>query len=362
MSWPWLPYRRILIACIPQVEIQVEIEELETSGAAQEQTELFDLDPFDVVVGQEQPSNLAEDDNGSEDVLDDFSDLSSEGGLGDDDAPPKDEPVDLSRIAEMVNKLDAILKLLFDHFSQQPSFISTSASTSPSVPSTPALCSPPLSPLPTSPRPSTPLFAGQVDSHVQQLSRFHTLLAIFTRTILCTFKSRYTQFLLFWFASRDTAFADLFLGELVAHALLEPAEPEIARAAAASYVASFVSRATFIGPNEARGAVRVLCRFLEHDLDAYETGDGDTAPPAVFYAVVQAVFLIFCFRWRDLVEGDDNDDLKGEREREQDTLAGPLKRVWMAELGIVQRAVSCPLQPLKVPSKSFLRARCQDLI
>ena len=297
------------------------------------------------MVGQEQ---LNEDDDGSEDGVDDFSDLSSEGGSqGDDNALHKDETVDLDRIAEMVNKLDAILKLLFDHFDQQLSFSSTSSS--PSLPSTPAISSPPLSPtsvLATSPSPSTPLPTPQIDSHAQQLAQFHTLLAIFTRTILCTFKSRYTQFLLFWFASRDAAFTDLFLGELVAHALLEPAEPEIARTAAASYVASFVSRARFIGPEEARGAVRVLCRFLEHDLDSYEACDGDAAPPGVFYAVTQAVFLIFCFRWRDLVEGNDNGD--PEREREQDTLVGLPKKMWMAELNIVRRVVACPLQPLKV--------------
>jgi len=254
----------------------------------------------------------------------------------------------------MVNKLDAILKLLFDHFHQQPSFTSP-PSLSP-TPSTPALSSPPLSPTSTPvtpPRSSTPLSAGLIDNHVQQLAQFHTLLAIFTRTILCTFKSRYTQFLLFWFASRHTAFADLFLGELVAHALLEPTESEIARAAAASYVASFVSRAKFIGPSEARGAVRVLCRFLEHEADAYEAGDGSTAPPGVFYAVAQAVFLIFCFRWRDLVEADDNPDAEGERERELDSLSGPAMRMWMAELSIVQRVIACPLQPLKVPSFLF---------
>lgn len=139
--------------------------------------------------------------------------------------------------------------------------------------------------------------------------------------------------------------------------MLEPTESEIARAAAASYVASFVSRAKFIGANEARDTVRVLSRFLEHDVDAYESSDSDVAPLSVFYAVTQAIFLIFCFRWRDLVEGDYNDDAEGdERQQEQDTLVGPPKRMWMTELNIVQRVVACPLQPLKVPS-SFLHLR-----
>ena len=240
--------------------------------------------------------------------------------MDNDDAPHIQTPLDLDRITEMVNKLDAILKLLFDHFDRPPSTLS-----SPSEPSTPAPTPPPISPLPTSfpplPPPSDP---------TPHLAQFHALLAIFTRTILCTFKSRYTQFLLFWFASRNTAFADLFLGELVAHALLEPSAPEVSRAAAASYVASFVSRAMFIGRDEARGTVRVLCRFLEHQVDVLE--GADAAPAGVFYAVAQAVFLIFCFRWREL---------------------GEEGGLWMAELGVVQRVVACPLQPLKVIHHHF---------
>ena len=323
-----------------QVEIQVELEELE---AGQEQVEVFDLDPFDTVVGQEPSNDLEdEDDDGSEDGGDDFSDLSTEAGSQDnDDALPFIQaPLDLDRITEMVNKLDAILKLLFDHFDRPPS--STSASASPSEPSTPAptRSSPPLSPIVTSLHTPPPLPPADP---MQQLAQFHALLAIFTRTILCTFKSRYTQFLLFWFASRDATFADLFLGELVAHALLEPSASEVSRAAAASYVASFVSRAMFINHDEARGAVRVLCRFLEHQVDLLEGAgsDGsDAAPPGVFYAVAQAVFLIFCFRWRELVEGGSDG--------EQDLMAGSPKRMWMAELSIIQRVVACPLQPLKV--------------
>ncbi|KAH8984254.1 RNA polymerase I-specific transcription initiation factor RRN3 [Lactarius akahatsu] len=305
------------------VEIQVELEELE---AVQEQAEVFDFDPFDTVVGQEPPNDPGEDedDDGSDDGGDNFSDLSTEAGSQDnDDAPLIHTPVDLDRITEMANKLDDILKLLFDHFNRPPS--STPISASPSEPSTPAHGpSPPLSPLLSSPRtPSPP--AEPKDDPTSQLAQFHTLLAIFTRTILCTFKSRYTQFLLFWFASRDATFADLFLGELVAHALLEPSAPVVSRAAAASYVASFVSRAMFIGRDEARGTVRVLCRFLENE----------------------AVFLIFCFRWRELVEGDD--------EGEPDALAGSPKKMWMAELSVVQRVVACPLQPLKFCSENVAR-------
>jgi len=60
---------------------------------------------------------------------------------------------------------------------------------------------------------------------------------------------------------------------------------------------------------------------------------------SIFYAVSQAVFLIFCFRWRDLEEEpDDADELLG---------AGPGKK-WISELNVVQRVVTSPLNPLKV--------------
>ncbi|KAH9055594.1 RNA polymerase I-specific transcription initiation factor RRN3 [Lactarius vividus] len=309
------------------VEIQVELEELE---AGQEQAEVFDFDPFDTVVGQEPPNDLGEedDDDGSEDGGDNFSDLSTEAGSQDnDDAPLIQTPVDLDRITEMASKLDDILKLLFDHFDRPPSPTSISASSS--EPSTPAHArsSPPLSPLLTSPRTPSP----PAELPTSQLAQFHTLLAIFTRTILCTFKSRYTQFLLFWFASRDATFADLFLGELVAHALLEPSAPEVSRAAG----------------RELRRVVRVardVHRPRRGARHRGSSGDGDAAPPGVFYAVAQAVFLIFCFRWRELVEGDD-----------EDAPAGSPKKMWMAELGVVQRVVACPLHPLKFCSENVAR-------
>lgn len=54
-----------------QVEIQVELEEL---GAGQEQVEMFDLDPSDTIVGQEQSNDPADEEGGaSEDGGDDFS-------------------------------------------------------------------------------------------------------------------------------------------------------------------------------------------------------------------------------------------------------------------------------------------------
>lgn len=186
---------------------------------------------------------------------------------------------------------------------------------------------------------------------------FRQLLNLFGRSILPTFKCRHVQFLLFWFCSLDNDFADYFLGFLIHKAIyagsanedgLEgstgdqrgggsvggesksdaPAgrargEPIVLRQAAASYVASFVSRAKYVSPPYTRTVVFNLCSYLEAHLEAYSNAvafvnstsglngvDEKTqrlalAPPgseehAIFYAVAQAVFYIFCFRWQDL--------------------------------------------------------------
>jgi RNA polymerase I-specific transcription initiation factor RRN3 len=66
---------------------------------------------------------------------------------------------------------------------------------------------------------------------------------------------------------------------------------------------------------------------------------------SIFYAVSQAIFLIFCFRWRDLEEEpEEGDELLG---------MSPGKK-WMPELEVVQRVVTSPLNPLKVRSSKFL--------
>jgi RNA polymerase I-specific transcription initiation factor RRN3 len=176
-------------------------------------------------------------------------------------------------------------------------------------------------------------------------SQFHTLLSIFDRTIIRTFKSRYTQFLVFWYSSLDSEFSDLFQGFLVSKALLEQDQPTVTRAAAASYIASFVSRAQFVDREDARRVTGLLCTFLRNHLDLFDTvlQSGTSMPSmghhSVFYAVAQAVFLIFCFRWRDLEEEpEDADELLG---------AGAGKK-WMPELSVVQRVVTSSFNPLKV--------------
>ncbi|GBE79882.1 RNA polymerase I-specific transcription initiation factor RRN3 [Sparassis crispa] len=324
------------------VEIQVELEELEEQLANEGPNEVFELDPFDTLVGQEGEDTDSEDD----DDEDGFSDLSSDAGgdIDDDDTP--DVPSDFKQVQSMVDKLDAILKTIFDHFNRTHSSdpaTSVGLSTPLSRSDSPLL---PVEPLPP-PSPS-PVERGKLVRRQQ----FHTLMSIFDRTILRTFKSRYTQFLIFWYSSLDPEFSDLFQGTLVSKALLEEDQPAVTRAAAASYIASFVSRAQFVDRQSTRGVVALLCNFLRSRLDLFDAmmQTGAVLPSlahhSVFYAVTQAVFLIFCFRWRDLLEDEEDVD-------EYASIGVPKKK-WMVELDILQRVITSELNPLKVCSSNVV--------
>ncbi|KAF5333679.1 hypothetical protein D9611_002662 [Ephemerocybe angulata] len=406
------------------VEIQVELEELEDddNDNGLPDHDLFELDPFDVLVGQEGEGF----DSDAEDALSDaqsddedgaFSDISSDAGEEDLDKEHIELPTNVKHIQEMVKKLDGILALVFQHFqkgleefaplqrTQSLTALNDIATTSPTklppLPtpysqsiypsiSTVSMPATPIPPLPNSfippLEPVTPKAVNSPSKSDYLRSQFYALLSIFERTILNTFKSRYTQFLVFWYASLDPEFVDVFQGTLVERALYGPSEPanqgsgasgstnttpELTRAAAASYIGSFVSRAKFVDRESTRSVVGVLCQYLQAYLDDVdealrmytetngELGSAVGAPSqhVVFYAVAQAVLLIFCFRWRELVIDYDEEEemLKHARRPGADPhsisiSARVRKDKWIPELSVLKRVVMSVLNPLKVCS------------
>lgn len=405
------------------VEIQIELDELEDGVLADGiEEDLANLDPFDRPLDQDDDDSSDEEDDEDGGLGDDGSDA---GGMEFDDISDEDvEPEEDDAIAgamlheqeeerkarkvrEMVGKLDALLKVCFEHLhrvgkgkhhaggaeaeSRQifgaefekvlttrenwlQDFLGTSRSNSSSTVSTPL--GTPSSKRNTS---QSGEIAAKVDegdtgilddalalSNSQRVRsaspaasssssatstghdpeafdaarhfQFQHLLHLFSRSILPTFKCRHVQFLLFWYCSLESDFADYFLGLLIHKAIYSsPAEdaqsvpgqdkgsradPMVLRQAAASYVASFVSRARYISSQYTRTVVLNLCSFLEAHIDEHANAVRDfreygrdgvseatarlaAAPPgseehAIFYAVAQAVFYIFCFRWQDL--------------------------------------------------------------
>ena len=307
--------------------------------------EVFELDPFDTVIGQEE---VGQEEETPEDDQDGFSDLSSEAEDPEEPASYPDEfTTDYHHIKDMVNKLDTILTLVFDHLNRR-SFAAKPTLSNDSLPS----YSPPLTPLmPENQPPAQPQSTTVLNPDLEKAARrsqFHALLSIFDRAIIRTFKSRYTQFLIFWYTSLDPEFSDLFQGMLVEKALLDESLPMVTRIAASSYISSFVSRATFVDKESTRNVVSVFCDFLSSRMDAFDHtlrvgGELTGTCCRMFYAVCQAVFLIFCFRWRDLIEDqvEDVDELV-------ELHAGRPARKWLPKLYVLERAVSSLLNPLKV--------------
>ena len=184
-------------------------------------------------------------------------------------------------------------------------------------------------PLLTSPLTSTTTF-----THLHSL--FHT-------TILPTTRSRYTQFLIFHAAQQSPLFSDTFCVSLL-EKTMDNTRPPRTRIAAAAYIGSYIARARRVTAKQVRVVVSILCRWIAEFISAREsecTGP-DITKWGVFYAVVQAVMYIFCFRHKEL----DSLHFRDEDEEEQDNDA--VKPRWLdSHLPIVARAIHSRFNPLK---------------
>lgn len=183
------------------------------------------------------------------------------------DSVTSDEEVsgDLKRINEIsaiIEKMDAILDLLFNSY--------------------------------------TPYFKDP--NSVEATSMFETLLSHFTTIILPTRHTRHTQFLLFHFSQTSEHFVDHFAGTCIELAF-KPGQPAVLKQSAASYLASFVARGVHVEPHVILQVFNVIGEQLDAiRIDNELTCRGpDLRRYGTFYAMTQALLYIFCFRWRDLI-------------------------------------------------------------
>ncbi|KZO98068.1 RNA polymerase I-specific transcription initiation factor RRN3 [Calocera viscosa TUFC12733] len=318
-------------AVMIDVEVQIAYEDLEGPGGA-DADGVFELDPFDLVVGENAPEEEEAADGEDEEEID-LSDISSEGGpeedLGQEQTTP--DTVKHAGIHAMVTKLDAILRLLFQYFERvgHPDLATPRSYSGSSTPITPVN--------------EVPLLLSPEARHRLLHGQFLHLLSIFDRTILPTFRTRYTQFLLFYFTSLDASFADLFQGLLLQKALFDGDTTTVVRLASVSYVAGFVSRANCVNRENTRRVVSLLCEFLARRLDVDDDDPTDNRS-ATFYAIAQAIMVIFCFRWRDLQQNSSEEVPDAD---EEDFPSSSRAGLWMPELSVMQRAVTSPLNPLR---------------
>jgi hypothetical protein len=161
---------------------------------------------------------------------------------------------------------------------------------------------------------------------------FATLVKAFDVIILPTHKSKFTQYLLFYFCRAKLEFADMFLQYLFEQ--LENEERAIQhRQSAAAYIGSYVARANYLSPHHVRNVLERLVSWLHAYVERFPTATPDTVRHGLFYAVAQASIYVLTFQHERLFHVVDSGYLK--------TLN-------------LSRIVYSPLNPLKVCVQSVV--------
>jgi RNA polymerase I-specific transcription initiation factor RRN3 len=179
-----------------------------------------------------------------------------------------------------------------------------------------------------------------------------SLLNLFSRQILPTASTQHIPFLLFLCSSFSPSHTDLFLGLLVSQSLYGTTSsspsarliPLSQRVAATVYIGSVVCRARFVTDDQARSVLQYLLAYLDGKMKQTKMED-----MPLFYAVCQAVMLIFCFRWRAFTGvTEENEGVVGDMDMDSDVDVEerPDGGKWLKDLDILQRVITSDLNPL----------------
>jgi RNA polymerase I-specific transcription initiation factor RRN3 len=365
-----------------QVEINNNLEEEEDDDVEDDEDEddiapmlssSLTLDPFDLLTSQDIPKAASDEDDDSDGESDvDPGDVSSaDGDRTDEDTQDEMKLLNQAEkkrqaVKAMREKLDGMLFHFFRHL-QEYMGDGESIGQSAAEMAAERLGNGGLSSgqsTPTSEAPihfpsSVPIITSRpAPTPAQSLAHFQTLLSLFSRQILPTSSTQHIPFLLFLCASFSHAHTDLFLGLLVSQALYASttASPSAAaqpvsqaqRIAATVYIGSVVCRARFVTDESARQVLTYLLAYIDGKLrQSHLTKKIDELP--LFYAVCQAVMLIFCFRWRAFTteHKGEGESVVGELELEMDMDdEGEGDGKWIKDLDVLQRAITSELNPL----------------
>lgn len=158
---------------------------------------------------------------------------------------------------------------------------------------------------------------------------FNELLVVFENVILPTHASSHVQFIMFLFCSFDQIYANSLL-DVCWKKIEEANTPAILRQGCAAYVASFIARAKYIPISTVQTCMDLISHWIHCYIDMHDaTSVGpDANKYGVFYSVCQALFYMFVFRHKQLLDLD-----------------GGLKYIRKLNL---DRIVTCRMNPLKI--------------
>jgi RNA polymerase I-specific transcription initiation factor RRN3 len=194
----------------------------------------------------------------------------------------------LKDIKEAVSKLDTIMDLLFTHYDA--------------------------------------IFA---EDRFEADELFESLLSQFGNTILPTYRSRHTQFLLF-----------------------HQTRPHVLRVTAAAYLGSFIARGAHVSSDTVRAVFDLLCHHLEVQrvTNELKCKGPDLRRFGTYYAICQALLYLFCFRWRDLIVTSD-----GIPPTDEDIIYQEGDFQWYnSTQEVIRRNVFSKLNPLKISAPTIV--------
>ncbi|XP_059510164.1 RNA polymerase I-specific transcription initiation factor RRN3 isoform X2 [Stegostoma tigrinum] len=161
---------------------------------------------------------------------------------------------------------------------------------------------------------------------------YRDLIVVFDKLVLPTHASCHVQYFMFYICSFKLGLAEAFLEHLW-KMMQNPNNPAIIRQAAAGYIGSFLARATYIPVLTVKTCFDLLVPWIHDYIDNQDAGTKaycDVALHGPFYSACQAVFYIFIFRYKQILDRNLKKGL-----------------TYLQNLNF-ERIVMCQLNPLKV--------------
>lgn len=133
---------------------------------------------------------------------------------------------------------------------------------------------------------------------------FETLMESFRKTVLNAYRSKFSQFIMFYACSLDPDICGLKFAILLTDIFVSKAEDPISRMSAVAYLASYLSRARFMSSAVVSSIVKRLVEWCYEYCYLHVNTERIKNPRGhrLFYAGCQAVMYILCFRMRLLMD------------------------------------------------------------
>ncbi|PON78708.1 RNA polymerase I specific transcription initiation factor [Trema orientale] len=129
---------------------------------------------------------------------------------------------------------------------------------------------------------------------------FEILLQSFQKTVLTAYKSKFSQFVMFYACALDPENCGSRFAKMLADIFVCNAYPPLLRMSAVAYLASYLSRGKFLSTSL---IANTLKRLVEWCLDYCKMQEGEVNPQAhrIFYSGCQAIMYVLCFRMRSMM-------------------------------------------------------------